>query len=228
MQYSINHGPSYPSLDFNLDEGEIVMAEPESMVAMSTSIEISSGLGAQTTSRFWGGMRSVAAGESMFTAIFRAKRSESFLSLAPRLPGDILHLMADEGCQFNLTKGAYLASTEGVKIDFTYAGVRGWMAKKGLFLMRTTGAGNVFCSSFGCIVKRELSAGEKFVVDNRFVIAFSATMEYQLVKAAKGVVNSYFSGGGLVNRYIGPGVLYYQTRGATGTGALGRMMDWVT
>lgn len=228
MQYSINHGPSYPSLDFVLDEGEMVMAEPEAMLAMSTSIEISSGLGAQTTSRFWGGLRSVAAGESMFTAIFRAKRGESFLSLAPRLPGDILHLVVGEQEQYYLTKGSYLATTDGVKIDFTYAGVRGWMAKKGLFLMKTTGAGNVFCSSFGCIVRRELADGEKFVVDNRFVIAFSSTIQYQLVKAAKGLVNSYFSGGGLVNRYVGPGVIYYQTRGSVGGGMLGKMVDFVT
>ena len=100
MQYSINHGPSYPSLDFVLDEGETVMAEPEAMLAMSTSIEISSGLGAQTTSKIWGGLRSVAAGESMFTAIFKAKRAESFLSLAPRLPGDILHLTVDGETQY--------------------------------------------------------------------------------------------------------------------------------
>lgn len=228
MQYSINHGPSYPSLDFILDEGETVMAEPEAMLAMSTSIEISSGLGAQTTSRIWGGLRSVAAGESMFTAIFRAKRGESFLSLAPRLPGDILHLVVGDQAQYYLTKGSYLATTDGVKIDFTYAGVRGWMAKKGLFLMKTTGAGNVFCSSFGCIVRRELAEGEKFVVDNRFVIAFSSTIQYQLVKAAQGLVNSYFSGGGLVNRYVGPGVIYYQTRGSVGGSVLGRMVDFVT
>lgn len=228
MHYSINHGPSYPSLDFVLDEGETVMAEPESMLAMSTSIEISSGMGAQTSSKIWGGIRSVAAGESMFTAIFKAKRADSFLSLAPRLPGDILHLVVGEAGQYYLTKGSYLASTDGVKIDFTYAGVRGWMAKKGFFLMKTTGSGNIFCSSFGCIVRRELAEGEKFVVDNRFVIAFSSTIQYQLVKAAKGLVNSYFSGGGLVNRYVGPGVIYYQTRGAAGNGMFGRMFDLVT
>lgn len=228
MRHTISHGAGNQTLDFLLDEGEVVLAQPDSMVAMSTSIEISAGLGSQTRSRWLGGFRNMAAGESLFSAIFRAKRSESFLSLAPRLPGDILHLAVDSQHQYYLTQGSYLASSSEVKIDFQYAGMRGMLAKKGIFLMKSTGSGDLFCASFGAIVRRDLGQEEKFVVDNRFVIAYSDSVSFQLVKASKDVVGSYFSGGGLVNRYTGPGTIYYQTRGKPGNSWFGRMFDIAT
>ncbi len=228
MQHTICHGPSHATLDFVLNEGEEVLAQPDSMLAMSTSIEISARVGAQTTSKWLGGFRNLASGESMFTAVFRAKRDEAFLSLAPRYLGDIIHLHATEESNYFLTQGSYLASTGGLSINFKYAGVQGMLAKKGLFLMQTSGAGDVYCASYGAIIRKQLAEGEKFVVDNRFVIAFSNTVNFQLVKASKDVVGSYFSGGGLVNRYTGPGEVIYQTRGKATGGLMSRMFDLVT
>ncbi len=228
MQHTISHGPNNATVDFVLNEGEEVLAEPESLLAMNTSIEITAKIGAQTKRKWWGALRNLAAGESMFAAIFRAKRDGAFLSLAPRYPGNVLHLPTNDQQGYFLTQGSYLASANGVMIDFKYAGMQGMLAKKGLFLMRTSGSGDLFCSSFGAIVHQELSAGENFVVDNRFVIAFSDTVTFQLVKASKDVVGSYFSGGGLVNRYTGPGVVIYQTRGRPTSGMFSRLFDFAT
>jgi len=228
LQHTISHGPNQATVDFVLNEGEEVLAEPESLLAMHTSIEITAKIGAQTTRKWWGAFRNLAAGESMFVAIFRAKRDGAFLSLAPRYPGNVLHLATTDQQSYYLTTGSYLASANGVSIDFKYAGMQGMLAKKGLYLMKTVGAGDIFCSSFGAIVHQHLSEGENFVVDNRFVIAFSETVTYQLVKASKDVVGSYFSGGGLVNRYTGPGVVIYQTRGRPTAGLMSRMFDMAT
>jgi uncharacterized protein (TIGR00266 family) len=228
MQHAICHGPYHATLDFQLNAGDEVMAEPESLLAMSTGIEISARVAAQTQSRWWGAARSLASGESMFTAIFRSKRDGTFLSLAPRFPGDILAIACDEGSQYYLTQGSYLASIQQLTIQFQYAGFKGLMAKKGVFLMKTAGHGQVFCSSYGTVVTKELADGENFVVDNRFVIAFSQSITYQLVKASNDLVGSYFSGGGLVNRYTGPGRLFYQTRGKPSQGLFGRMFDLAT
>ena len=122
MQHTICHGPSHATLDFVLNEGEEVLAQPDSMLAMSTSIEISARVGAQTTSKWLGGFRNLASGESMFTAVFRAKRDDAFLSLAPRYLGDIIHLHATEESNYFLTQGSYLASTGGLSINFNVDG----------------------------------------------------------------------------------------------------------
>lgn len=228
MEHTISHAPYHATLDFVLNEGEEVLAEPDSLLAMSTGIEIFAKVSAQTKAKWWGAVRNLASGESMFTAIFRAKRDNSYLSLAPRFPGNVLHLQTTEEKSYYLSQGSYLASANGVSISFKYAGMQGMLSKKGLFLMKTEGAGDIFCSSYGSIIHRELIEGENFVVDNRFVIAFSESIKFQLVKASKDIVGSYFSGGGLVNRYTGPGTVIYQTRGKPSTGFFNRMFDLAT
>lgn len=127
---------------------------------------------------------------------------------------------------YYLTRGAYLASTEGAHVKVHYGGLKGVMAQKGLFLMHATGNGTVFCATRGALVKQTLAEGERIVVDNRYVVAFEDTIGFELVKATKGLKDAYFSGEGLVNRYTGPGTLYYQTRGKTDTGGfLSRIVD---
>lgn len=219
----------FSTLDLELSEGDAIVAQPESMISMTTGIEIAAQIGGQTGKGIVGGFRNLLSGENFFATVFRAKRDGQSLTLAPRLQGDIVSLPIAEGSRYYLTQGSYLANVPSVQIDFKYGGVRGVMAKKGLYVMHTQGEGTVFCSTYGAVITRELSAGEPFVVDNRFVVAFSDTIEFQLVKATSSTVDSYFSGEGLVNRYTGPGTLIYQSRANPFSGSLfGKLISWVS
>ncbi len=229
MKFEIGHRPMFATLNLELDQGDSVFAQPESMISMTTGIEIEARAGGQTGKGISGGLRNLMSGESFFSTVFRAKRDGQSLILAPRLQGDIVHLSIADGSRYFLTQGSYLANAPGVQIDFKYGGVRGVMAKKGLFVMHTLGTGDIFCSTYGAVIYRELSVGEAFVVDNRFVVAFSETIQFQLVKAAAGAANSYFSGEGLVNRYTGPGTIIYQTRANPFSGSMfGKLLSWIT
>ncbi len=229
MKFEIGHRPMFSTLCLELDEDDSIIAQPESMISMTTGVEIIARVGGQTGKGMTGGLRNLMSGESFFATIFRAKRGDQTLILAPRLHGDIVHLSIADGCRYFLTQGSYLANSTGVSIDFKYRGVRGVMAKKGLFVMHTQGSGDIFCATYGAVITRELSAGENFVVDNRFVVAFSDTVQFQLVKATAGTVDSYFSGEGLVNRYTGPGTIIYQTRANPFSGSFfGRLISWLT
>jgi len=97
-----------------------------------------------------------------------------------------------------------------------------------LFLLRVTGTGTLFCQSYGAIIQRTLADGEQFLIDNRYVIAFSDTVTYELVKASKTLRESFMSGEGLVNRYTGPGRLFYQTRGRPSVGFLTYIFNALT
>jgi len=97
-----------------------------------------------------------------------------------------------------------------------------------LFLLHACGEGTVFCQSYGAVIDKELDEGEVFFVDNRFVVAFSDSVKYQLVKATESVQDSLMSGEGLVNRYTGPGRLIYQTRGKPGAGFIGHLINAAT
>ena len=256
MHWDIRHGPTFAVVHLTLDEGEQMRAQPGAMLSMSTGVDITIEAGGLSGKRgMLSGLKSMLSGEKYFTNVYVSSRDQQTLVLAPPDLGDVLELtlstdaapVADKAnsstpdpkpqtldprpsaeCArgYYLTRGGYLASTPGANVKMSYGGLKGVMAQKGLFLLHATGQGTVFCASRGALVKHTLEEGERIVVDNRYVIAFEDTIGFELVKATKGLKDAYFSGEGLVNRYTGPGVLYYQTRGKTDTGGfLSRIVD---
>jgi len=242
MHWDIKHGPTFAVVQLTLDQGERVRAQPNAMLSMSTGVEITIEAGGLSGKRgFMSGIKSMLSGEKYFTNVYSSSRNDQTLILAPPDLGDVMELelstggaesasdpelAAEGGTGYYLTRGAYLASTEGAHVKVSYGGLKGVMAQKGLFLMHATGDGTVFCATRGALVKQTLAPEERVVVDNRFVVAFEDTIKFELVKATKGLKDAYFSGEGLVNRYTGPGTLYYQTRGKTDTGGfLSRIVD---
>jgi uncharacterized protein (TIGR00266 family) len=226
MQHRISHGPVFSILEFELGEAEEVVAQPNSMLSMSTGVELTGAVG-KTTDKvgWWGGFKSVLGGESFFRAVFRAKRDGQTLILAPDSYGDILTLDLAEVAGYQLTRGSFLASAGQVEMKVVYGGVKGLLAKTGLFLLRVSGEGTVFCQSFGALLRKDLAEGEQFVIDNRYVVAFSTTVTFQLVKASKRLADSLMSGEALVNKFTGPGRIYYQTRVKPSPSFLGYLLN---
>ena len=191
------------------------MAQPDSMLSMTSGVQLSASVGRRGKGNAWlSGARNLLGGESMFTAEFLAKRDEQVLTLAPSVQGDILCLPLSEiaGGGVYIARGGYLANVGDCKLQIKYGGMKGVMSKKGLFLLHASGTGTVFCQTYGAIIEKNLVDGEKFFLDNRYAVAFSETVTYQLVKATESVRDSIMSGEGLINRYTGPGKVYYQTR----------------
>lgn len=230
MQFAIAHAPTFTTLEFVLGEKESVVAQPGCMLAMTTGIQVTAGMGTHMKGRPGLGRaaRSMLAGESFFSAVFSAKRDGERVVLAPAESGEIRAMEVKPGQHHFIASGAFLACTSGVRISIEYAGVKGWMATRGLFLMRTDGEGTVFVSSYGSLVDQTLGEAERFVVDNRYIVAFSDTMRFETVKVAESVKHSFLAGEGLVNRFTGPGALLYQTRARPGRGFLRGLFDFAT
>ena len=229
MEYRIQHAPVFTVLEFQLKEADEVVAQPDSMISITPGIQISAAVGGtQSNTGWWTGFKSLLGGESLFRAVFRAKRDGQSLLVAPDNYGDILPIvLADVGSLY-LSRGSYLAHIGNCHLNIKYGGVKGMFAKTGLFLLHVTGDGTLFCQTYGAIVERTLAEGEQFLIDNRYVVAFSETITYQLVKASRSLRDSLMSGEGLVNRYTGPGKLYYQTRVKPSVGFLGYLLNAVT
>jgi uncharacterized protein (TIGR00266 family) len=213
LKYEIAHRPAYCTLDLVLDAGEAIVAQPGSMITMDTGFDLTTATGgAVSRSGPRAILGSLAVGESFVRSRYESKRDGQRLSLAPNQPGDIFALDTTEEEGFLLSRGSWLANTEGVSIDVVFGGVKGWMTQTGIFLMSAKGAGQVFCTAHGAAVRLELAPGERVLVDNRNIVAFSAGMTYQAVTVTKQLRTAALSGEGLVNRYEGPGVVLYQTR----------------
>ncbi len=226
MNHAVLHGPAFSALRLELDEGSSVLAQPGSMLAMTPGfdVDVRAGLhmagGGSGVGAFTGGVRSLFGGESFFTVVYSAKRPGQHLVLAPDHMGEILavEVAGDNGMM--VARGAFLACTPGLGFVLHNAGLQGMLATRGLFFLRTEGSGELFINGYGGIVEEMLGEGERFVVDNRHVVAFSVGMAFESVVLAASLKDSLFSGEGFVVRFTGPGRVLYQTRARPSTGML--------
>jgi hypothetical protein len=119
----------------------------------------------------------------------------------------------------HLWKAAFLASHTTVDISsaFQPSVSRAFFSGAGLFLLRASGRGSLAVNAHGGIVKYSLSAGETRAVDNGHLVAWDASMKYEVGMASRrggflgSVVNSAASGEGLMCFFHGPGRLWLQT-----------------
>lgn len=229
MEYRIQFAPVFSVLEFQLNEAEEVVAQPDSMISLTPGIQITASVGSPNAAKKWtSGLKSLLGGESFFRAVFRAKRDGQSLTLAPENYGDILPIEITAGQGLLLSRGSYLAHIGDCHLDAKYHGLKGMMAKTGLFLLHLSGSGTLFCQTYGAIIERTLAADEQFLVDNRYVVAFSDTMTFQVVKSSDSIGHSLMSGEAFVNRFTGPGRLYYQTRAKPMVGFLGYLFNAMT
>ena len=106
---------------------------------------------------------------------------------------------------------SYLASSPGLIVDTKWAGAKGFFAKEGLFLLKVSGQGHLFLSSYGAIHEVPLESGQSYTLDNGHMVAFDESVSYK-VRTVGGMKSTLFSGEGLVCTFTGPGRVFLQTR----------------
>jgi uncharacterized protein (TIGR00266 family) len=188
------------------------------MMATSAGVEIEA--------KMQGGLmqglkRSVLGGESLFVTTSRAGGSGGWVDCAARLPGDIVSLDI-ENDQFNISKGGWLCSGEGVELDTKWGGFRNLFGGEGGFMIHATGTGPVVIACYGALDVVELGHGEQMVVDTGHLVGFDPTVNFTTRKVAGGMMNTLKSGEGLVMEFTGPGRVLTQTRSPS------ELIQWLT
>ena len=69
----------------------------------------------------------------------------------------------------------------------------------------------MFVNAWGGIIKKELQADEKMIVDNYQLVALSSTTDYRVTKHGS-LKTTLFGGDALVIEIVGPGTVYLQTK----------------
>ncbi|QDV05124.1 hypothetical protein Poly30_06190 [Planctomycetes bacterium Poly30] len=222
MRHSVLHSPAFSALRLDMAEGETIHAQPGAMQAMSPGfdIEVKAGLNMEGKRGMAGGMRSLFGGESYFTVVYRAKRDDQHILFAPEQMGEIRAIEITPESGLKLARGAYLACTPGLSFSLYNAGMQGMLATRGLFFLKTVGTGTLFLSSYGGVIEQVLEEGERFILDNENIVAFTGTMSFESVVLNKSLRTSMFSGEGFVVRFTGPGKVIYQTRARPSAGFL--------
>ncbi len=215
VEYEILHKPSYALGQIRLSIGEKIQAEAGAMVSMSDSIKMDTGV----RGGLMGGLkRKVLGGESFFINTFTAENYGE-VTIAPSLPGDI-EAIEMEGGTLLVQSGSFLAATPSIEVDTQWGGGRTFFSGEGLFLLKCSGRGTLFVSSYGAVHLRELGYGEKYTVDTGHMVAFDESVSYSVGRAG-GWKTTLMSGEGLVCKLEGPGKFYMQTRSE------GAFLDWL-
>ena len=209
MKYEIKYKPSYAMLAVTLNQGETITAEAGAMTYMGPNIE------AHTRKREKSLLQSIGlsliGGQSFWVNDYTATNGPGQAAFAAAPVGDVetIEVKPDQG--YIIQKSAYIASTPGIELDVKWEGFSRGLFGQGLFMLKATGNGTLFINTFGAIDKHTLNQGQKLVVDNFHLVAFSDTCTYRVTQFG-GLEETLLGGEGLVTEITGPGDVHIQTK----------------
>ena len=208
--YEIQHSPAYASLVIDLQPNQTVLVESSAMAAMDSCIKMKS--------KLHGGLRKgigrMLGGESLFVSEFTTVGKKGQIYISPGVPGDIQHyyLSGDRG--LIVQSSGFVACSPTVEMDTQFQGVRGFFSGESLFLIRVTGTGDFWFSSYGAI--GEIPVAGDYVVDTGYIVAFEDSLKYNVEMIGglsfRGLKTGVLGGEGLVCRFLGVGRLWIQSR----------------
>ena len=219
MKWNITGNSAFQRVEINLANGERVQIASGCMIYHNGRVELKGKLNTGDEKKGLGGLlkaaaRSVVTGESMFITEVVALSDGAMIAIAPGCPGEVRELKVGAGSQWRIRDQAFLACDSSA----SYSVVKQSLGKAifggtgGLFIMETTGDGSFLIDSYGDMVEVTLDGSEPFIVDNNHVVAWSASLDYN-IEIASGSFG-FMSGEGLVNKFNGSGTIYISTRNA--------------
>lgn len=210
------HRGAFTMLKVRMNAGERLKAESDAMVAMSPNIRVEGKLEGGVL----GGLGRMLTGEKFFFQTLHAEMGPGEVYLAPAIPGDLMDIQLDGAQSYILQKDGFFAGSEGLEISTKMQSLsKGLFSGEGFFVIRVSGRGTLFVSSYGAIQPMDLAAGEEIIIDNAHLVAWPENMQYNVEKASSGWISSFTSGEGLVCRFKGPGRVLIQTRNPRGFGS---------
>lgn len=216
-------GAEMQFVEIELDPGESAIAEAGNMFFKGPTVEMTTvfgdGSAAAQTGGFLGKLVSagkrLVTGESLFTTVFTHQgQGKARVAFAAPYPGHILALKLTEvGGTLICQKDSFLCAARGVSlgIQFQQRIMTGLFGGEGFIMQRLDGDGWVFVHSGGTLVEKTLAPGEEIHVDTGCVAAYTATVDFDLVRAGS-VKSMIFGGEGIFfARLVGPGKVWMQS-----------------
>jgi uncharacterized protein (TIGR00266 family) len=208
--YKIEHAPAYASLVLSLQANQTVLVEASAMAAMDSCITMKS----KVQGGLLKGIGRMLGGESLFISEFTSEKRRGELYVSPGVPGDIQHYRIQPGKALMVQSGGFVACSPKVEIDSKFQGFKGFFSGESLFLLRVTGNGDFWFSSYGAIV--EIPVSGEYIVDTSYIVAFEDSLNYQVEMIGglswRSLRTGILGGEGLVCRFQGEGRLWVQSR----------------
>ena len=206
-------GTTMPVLDVQLDPNESVFSESGELSWMTSSIQMTTHTQMGGGGGFFGALKRVAGGGSLFMTEYRAYQYPGEVSFATKVPGHIVPIQVGPGAEFMVHRHGFLCATPQVTIGvgFQQSLGAGIFGGNGFLLQKVGGQGTAWLELSGELVLKNLAPGEVLRVHPGHVGAFQATVGFNIT-TVPGIKNAIFGGDGIFLAVLqGPGTVWLQT-----------------
>ena len=200
-------GTTMPVLEFILEPNEAIISEAGELSWMGASIQMTTHTQMAGGGGFFGAIRRVAGGGSLFMTEYRAGGAAGELAFATRVPGHILPVPVGNGNEYMVHRHGFLCATPQVQIGvgFQQSLGAGIFGGDGFRLQHVFGEGTAWIELSGEVVTKDLRAGETLRVHPGHVGAFQSGVSFQITRIP-GISNMIFGGDGIfLAALTGPG-----------------------
>ena len=216
-------GEEMQFVEITLDPQEACIAEAGAFMYMDPYIQMETIFGDGSAKTDSGGMmgkilsagKRVLTGESLFMTVFSNHGSnQQKVAFASPYPGSVIAVdLGQHGSQLLCQKDAFLCAAKGISVGIALQRKlgAGFFGGEGFILQKLEGDGLVFVHAGGCVVERNLAAGETMRLDTGCLVAFEGTVGYD-IQMVKGIKTALFGGEGLFYAAMtGPGKVWIQS-----------------
>lgn len=212
FNFSIDNNPGYSVLDLELTAGKSILADASALLAKDSSVTL--------MTRLQGGLlqnlKNEVGYDVLFLNQFSADDKPGHLILAPALPGDIHHHYLTPGKGVFLQSAHFLACKPTVQIDPSFADMTRFLNASGNALLRLTGEGDLWFSSYGGLLDLSLTQEGGWWLNPDYILAFEETLRYQIRYdegfCADSLKGNYLGGKGRLCQLWGEGQVWLQSR----------------
>lgn len=202
--FRVSHRDTNTILTIQLAMGCPFTVKPGAMIAMSPTMTLKGNV------KF--SLKKALIGGDMTKSTYTGPGE---LLLAPPAIGDITIIKLGGNDTWSVGRDAFLACTQGIVTEYKSQGIgKAMFSGEGFFVYKISGTGILWCTSFGAIIRKDLAANEKYIIDNGHLVAWNCKYVLERV-ASGGIVSNLASGEGMVCKFTGPGTVFMQTRNAT-------------
>lgn len=212
LEYTIQ-GDNLQVARLKLKPSQEIYAEAGKMLYKTPSVSWETRMtGDSLGAKLWGAVKRKLMGESLFLTYFRAN-TEGEVGFAGNYPGRIQVFELAAGQSVLVQRDSFLCAQTTVQLNIALVKKLGTgiFGGEGFILERLTGPGAVFIHGGGDFVEFQLQAGETLQVDTGCIVAFDATVDYD-IQFVGGIKTAIFGGEGLfLATLTGPGRVIVQS-----------------
>ena len=206
-------GTTMPVLEFRLDHNDEIISEAGELSWMSASIQMTTHTQFAGGGGFFGALKRVVGGGSLFMTEYRAWGAPGEIAFAAKIPGHIVPVEVQPGYDYFIHRHGFLCGTAGIQLSvgFQQSLGAGIFGGDGFLLQKVSGAGTAWLELSGELITKDLAPGETLRVHPGHVGAFQSSVSFQIT-TVPGIRNIIFGGDGLfLAALTGPGRVWLQT-----------------